>query len=126
MPRKPKSILTPKWQAALKKGWLDQNADDEEIDYALSPDSGDETNALKLSDYRLGNYVIIPTMSDDSESYVRVLAAVGFVLEREFDIPVSNSDCTTLVFVEIPDFEGPRALLVACGFSSLNWQNLLT
>lgn len=112
MPKKPKiRPLTPEWKNALRENFLDMaDLDEDEIEDALDEEN---TEAGALSTYRVGPYVIIPTMSDYSESSVRVLAAVGFVLEKTLEVLVGNCNCETLVFVEDPGYEAPRGVLIA-------------
>ena len=118
------SVLTPDWKAALRAGWLEEEPDDEEIDYCFE-EGGPTTEEGKLAPHRLGPYLVIPAMSDDSESSVRVLSVVGFTQMHTIDVPISNSTCQALTFMEDPNFVGDRGALIACNYQHLHWQVLL-
>ena len=115
------TLLTPEWKKAFAENWLDEY---QEVD-SLDNDPVDTVHR-PLSEYRIGPYLIVPTMSDDRDSKVHVLAAVGFSLEKEINVPVGNSDCKALVFIEIPTFTGPRGVLLSCSCSDIFWQTQLS
>lgn len=128
MPKKSKiRPLTQEWKNALRGNFLDMadldEDDEEEIEDALNEAN---TESGMLSTYRVGPYLIIPTMSDYSESSVRVLAAVGFILDQTLEVLVGNCSCATLVFVEDPAYEGPRGVLLASQVYTQNRHVLLS
>ena len=126
MPKKSKICpLTLEWKNALRGNFLETADLDEEdeIEDALDEEN---TESGMLSTYRVGPYLIIPTMSDYSESRVRVLAAVGFILDQTLEVLVGNCSCATLVFVEDPAYRGPRGVLLASQVYALNRHVLLS
>ena len=115
------TLLTPEWKQAFADNWLDEYQEPDSLDNVQM-----NTTHASLSQYRMGPYLIVPAMNDDQNSDAHVLAAVGFSLEKEIEIPVGSSDCKALVFIEIPDFTGPRGVLLSCNCSDVFWQMQLS
>lgn len=97
--------------------------DEEEIECALDEEN---TQTEALSKYRVGPYIIIPTMSGDDQSRVHVLAAVGFVLEKTLEVVTGHCSCEALVFLEDQSYTAERGVLIACQDHALNWNILLS
>ena len=116
--------LPTDWKNALRSNFLELvDYDEEEIEGALDEE---DTKSEPLSKYRLGPYIIIPTMSDDEQSSVRVLAAVGFIVEKVLEVVVGNCSCETIVLVEDPVYTSERGVLLSCNTYSLHWNVLLS
>lgn len=116
--------LTQEWKNALRDNFLDRyDLDDEEIEDVLDEK---DTKQDALTKYRIGPYLVIPTMSDDSESRVDVIAAVGFIVEKAIDVDVGNCSCGTVVFVEDPTYVGKRGVLITYWHHDLVWNVFLS
>lgn len=115
------TLLTPEWKKAFAENWFDEYQDVDSLDNVQM-----DTRHAPLSKYSIGSYLIVPTMSDDANSDVHILAVVGFSLEKEIDVPVGQSDCNAFVFIEVPDFTGPRGILLSCNCYDVYWHMQLS
>ncbi len=122
-----KSPLTATWKKAFEAGWVEDCYPPEEMLYDEDAASEHEkTVRVKLSAHRVGNAVIVPTMSDDNGIATRVLAVVGFKKTKVVDVNMGNPSCTTLVYEEDPKHTGPRGLLLVVHNEALTWLVMLT
>lgn len=122
-----KSPMTSIWKKAFEAGWVEDCYPPEEMlhdDDAAS--EREETVRTALSAHRVGNAVIVPTMSDDNGIATRVLSVVGFKKTKAVNVNMGNPSCTTLVYEEDPTHTGPRGLLLVVHNEALTWLVMLT
>lgn len=122
-----KSPLTAAWKKAFDAGWVEDCYPSEEMlnDEDVASER-EEVVHVPLASHRVGNAVIVPTMSDDNGIATRVLAVVGFKQTKAVDVNMGNPSCTTLVYEEDPKHTGPRGLLLVVHNEALTWLVMLT
>ena len=122
-----KSPLTATWKKAFEAGWLENCYPPEEMlhdEYAAS--GREETVRTPLAAHRVGNCVVVPTMSDDNGIATRVLSVVGFKKTKAVNVNMGNPSCAALVYEADPKHTGPRGLLLVVHNEALTWLVMLT
>lgn len=107
-------LLTPPWKQAFEDGWLDkENPPEDILDEPVVP--------APLSAHRLGQFVIVPIMSENSGVHTCVVSVVGFKQTMSIDVDMESPSCTALVYEEDPTHILPRGLLLEVRNESRTW-----